>query len=87
MTPQPADDEGAPPRPVVVQVSIDAGLAAELAADAQALGLDGLSGLVREDVLMVHRRARERAAAAEIAEFYGGQPAPLPDGVAGIFGE
>jgi hypothetical protein len=87
MTPRPPDDEGAPLRPVVVQVSIDPGLAAELAADAQVLGLDGVSGLVREGVLMVHRRARERDAAAEIAEFYGSQPAPLPDGVAEIYGE
>jgi hypothetical protein len=39
------------------------------------------SAVVREGLLLLHRRARELTAAAEYEKFYGGQPAPLPDGV------
>ncbi len=42
---------------------------------------------VREGVRLVHSRAREFAAAAEYDQFYGGQPAPLPEGAAAIWGE
>jgi hypothetical protein len=67
---------------VVVQARVDADFAAELLEhDAPALGLEGISALVREGLLLLHRRARELSAAAEYENFYGGQPAPLPDGV------
>lgn len=67
---------------VVMQARVDADFAAELLDhDAPALGLEGISALVREGLLLLHRRARELAAAAEYEKFYGGQPAPLPDGV------
>jgi hypothetical protein len=67
---------------VVMQARVDASFAAELLEhDAPALGLEGISALVREGLLLLHRRARELTAAAEYEKFYGGQPAPLPDGV------
>jgi hypothetical protein len=50
--------------------------------DAAVLGLDGPSALVREDLRLVHERAREAAMVAAHDEFYGGRPAPLPTGVA-----
>src|ERR1022692_1441179 len=67
---------------VVMQARVDAEFATELLEhDAPALGLEGISALVREGLLLLHRRARELTAAAEYEKFYGGQPAPLPDGV------
>jgi hypothetical protein len=67
---------------VVMQARVDADFATELLEhDAPALGLEGISALVREGLLLLHRRARELTAAAEYEKFYGGQPAPLPDGV------
>lgn len=65
-----------------MQARVDADFAAELLErDAPALGLDGISDLVREGLRLVHRRAREIAAAAEYDQFYQGRPAPLPDAV------
>jgi hypothetical protein len=65
-----------------MQARVDADFAAELLDhDAPALGLEGISALVREGLLLLHRRARELTAAAEYEKFYGRQPAPLPDGV------
>ena len=67
---------------VVMQARVDADFAAELLEhDAPALGLEGISALVREGLRLLHKRAREFAAAAEYGRFYGGQPAPLPDAV------
>ena len=45
------------------------------------LGLAGMSEVVREGLRLLHKRARELALAAEYDQFYGSQPAPLPDGV------
>lgn len=68
---------------VTMQARIDAGFARELVNhDAAVLGLEGPSELVREGLRLVHRRAREMDLAAAYDEFYGGQAAPLPDGVA-----
>jgi hypothetical protein len=67
---------------VTVQARVDAGFAAELLEnDASVLGLSGMSEVVREGLRLLHRRARELALAAEYEQFYGGQPAPLPEGV------
>lgn len=65
-----------------MQARVDADFAAELIEhDAPALGLDGISALVREGLRLLHKRAREIAAAEEYERFYGGEPAPLPDAV------
>jgi hypothetical protein len=73
---------------VTVQARIDAEFARELVeADAPVLGLEGTSELVREGLRLVHKRARELAMAEEYDEFYGGEPAPLPDGVAAVWAD
>jgi hypothetical protein len=65
-----------------MQARVDARFAGELLEiDAPALGLAGVSEVVREGLRLVHKRAREMTVAAQYDEFYGGQPAPLPDGV------
>jgi hypothetical protein len=65
-----------------MQARVDADFAAELIErDAPALGLEGISAVVREGLHLVHKRAREMAAAAEYDRFYGGRPAPLPEAV------
>ncbi len=67
---------------MVMQARVDADFAAELIErDRPALGLEGISAVVREGLHLVHKRAREMAAAAEYDRFYGGRPAPLPDAV------
>ena len=73
---------------VTMQARVDADFARELVeADAPVLGLDGTSALVREGLRLVHKRARELAMAEEYDEFYGETPAPLPEGVAALWGE
>jgi hypothetical protein len=65
-----------------MQARVDLAFANELLEiDAEVLGLHGASEVVREGLRLVHQRAREMAAAAEYDDFYGGRPAPLPDGV------
>lgn len=68
---------------VTMQARIDTSFAHELVThDAAVLGLEGPSDLVREGLRLVHRRAQEMDLASAYDEFYGGQAAPLPDGVA-----
>lgn len=70
-------------RSVIMQARVDEGFARALVEqDAVILGLDGASALVREGLRLVHERAREAAMVAAYDEFYGGQLAPLPAGVA-----
>jgi hypothetical protein len=65
-----------------MQARVDTDFARELVEDdAPLLGLSGQSELVREGLRLLHGRAREMAAAAALDDFYGGQRAPLPDGV------
>lgn len=73
---------------VTMQARVDAEFARELVeTDAPVLGLDGTSALVREGLRLVHQRARELAMAKEYDRFYGGEPAPVPEGVAAIWNE
>lgn len=68
---------------VVLQARVSADFARELIDhDAKVLGLTSASEVVREALLLLHRHAQERAAAEAYAEFYGGDVAPLPAGVA-----
>ena len=67
---------------MTVQARVDVDFATELLQnDASVLGLNGMSEVVREGLRLLHRRARELALAAEYDQFYGGRPAPLPEGV------
>lgn len=71
-----------------MQARIDPDFARQLVdEDAPVLGLVGPSELVREGLRLVHSRAREAAMAAAYDEFYGGEPAPVPEGVASVFGD
>jgi len=73
---------------VTMQARVDADFARELIeSDAKVLGLSGASELVREGLRLVHKQAREAAMAAEYDKFYGGEAAPLPEGVAAIWGD
>ncbi|MGI8449342.1 MAG: hypothetical protein ACR2MP_19620 [Streptosporangiaceae bacterium] len=73
---------------MTMQARVDADFARELVeADAPVLGLDGTSALVREGLRLVHKQARELTMAREYDEFYGGEPAPLPEGVAAVWDE
>lgn len=64
-----------------MQARVDADFAKLLKTDALVLGLAGMSEVVREGLRLVHKRARELALAAEYDQFYGGQAAPLPEGI------
>jgi hypothetical protein len=78
-----AERTTARPTSVIMQARVDEGFARALVEhDAVVLGLDGPSALVREGLRLVHERAREAAMIAAYDEFYGGQAAPLPPGVA-----
>ena len=68
---------------VVLQARVDAEFARELLEhDANVLGLESASHVVREGLRLLHRHAQEQAAAAAYDAFYDGKPAPLPAGVA-----
>ena len=68
---------------VIMQARVERAFAQELLEhEAAVLGLDGASAVVREGLRLVHDRAREAAMVAAYEEFYQGEPAPLPTGVA-----
>ncbi len=73
------------PSSVIMQARVDQAFARTLVEqDAAVLGLEGPSELVREGLRLVHERAREAAMAASYDDFYSGEPAPLPTGVASV---
>ncbi|WP_026874336.1 ribbon-helix-helix protein, CopG family [Jiangella gansuensis] len=74
--------EERPAKSEIWQARIPAQLARDLEKDAEILGLVGRSEIVREALTRLHRQAAEQRMADEIAEYYGGKEAPLPDGVA-----
>lgn len=65
----------------VWQARIGHEFAAELRADADVLGLDGRTDIVKAALQLLHRRAAEERMARSVEEFYGGADAPLPIGV------
>jgi hypothetical protein len=68
---------------VILQARVDGTFAeALLEHDAVVLGLDGPSEVVREGLRLVHRRAQEQALIDSYDQFYSGERAPLPAGVA-----
>ncbi len=74
--------EERPAKSEIWQARIPAQLARDLEKDAEVLGLEGRSEIVREALSRLHRQAQQERMAVEIAEYYGGEQAPLPDGVA-----
>lgn len=65
----------------VWQARIGRDFAAELQADAEVLGLEGRTDIVKAALRMLHRRAAEERMARSVDAFYRGAPPPLPIGV------
>ncbi len=63
------------------QARITHELAAELRSDAELLGLDGRTQIVRAALELLHRRAAEERMARSVDGFYGDNEPPLPVGV------
>jgi len=72
---------------VLMQARVPREMADHVAADAKALGLDGVSEVIREGLRLVHRRARLVSLAQEYDDYYGGKPAPLSEFTAALYGE
>ncbi len=70
-----------PPTSSVAQVRLQAEELSELRDAMRLLDLTSMSQALREGIRLLTREAREVAAAEEIRRFYGGKPAPLPEGV------
>lgn len=65
----------------VWQARIGHELASQLRADAEILGLDGRTDIVKTGLEMLHRRAAEERMARSVDEFYAGAEPALPVGV------
>lgn len=63
------------------QARITHDLAAQLREDAELLGLDGRTEIVKAALELLHRRAAEERMARSVADFYGEGLPPLPVGV------
>lgn len=63
------------------QARISHELAAQVRRDAEVLGLDGRTEIVRAALELLHRRAAEERMARDVDEFYGREEPPLPIGV------
>jgi hypothetical protein len=63
------------------QARISHELAAELRNDAEVLGLDGRTEIVKAALELLHRRAAEERMARSVDRFYGDRQPPLPIGV------
>lgn len=65
------------------QARIGHELAAQLRRDAELLGLDGRTEIVKAGLELLHRRAAEERMARSVVDFYGDDQPPLPTGVRG----
>ena len=65
----------------VWQARIGHELAARLREDAELLGLGGRTDIVREALMLLHRRAAQERMARSVDDFYGTAVPPLPVGV------
>ena len=63
------------------QARITHDLAAQLRSDAELLGLDGRTEIVKAALELLHRRAAEERMARSVDDFYGTSDPPLPVGV------
>lgn len=63
------------------QARISHDLAAQLRSDAELLGLDGRTEIVKAALELLHRRAAEERMARSVDDFYGSTEPPLPVGV------
>jgi hypothetical protein len=65
----------------VWQARIGGELAEQLRADADVLGLDGRTDIVKAALELLHRRAAEERMAQSVDDYYGDSRPPLPLGV------
>ncbi|MCY7399866.1 MAG: hypothetical protein LH477_02695 [Nocardioides sp.] len=63
------------------QARITHDLAAQLRSDAELLGLDGRTEIVKAALELLHRRAAEERMARSVDDYYGTSEPPLPVGV------
>lgn len=63
------------------QARISHEMAAQLRQDAELLGLQGRTEIVRAALDLLHRRAAEERMARSVDDFYAGSEPPLPIGV------
>ena len=63
------------------QARISHELAAQLRDDAEVLGLDGRTEIVKAALELLHKRAAEERMARSVDTFYAGNEPPLPIGV------
>lgn len=63
------------------QARIPHDLAAQLRDDAELLGLEGRTEIVKAALQLLHRRAAEERMARSVDDFYGNSQPPLPVGV------
>lgn len=77
----PVEGSGASGPSEVWQARIGRDLAEQLRADAEVLGLDGRTDIVKAALGLLHRQAAEERMAQSVDEFYGGSTPPLPLGV------
>lgn len=63
------------------QARITHDLAAQLRNDAELLGLEGRTEIVKAALHLLHRRAAEERMARSVDDFYGDSEPPLPVGV------
>lgn len=63
------------------QARIGHDLAAQLRRDAEVLGLEGRTEIVKAALELLHRRAAEERIASSVDEFYGDDEPALPVGV------
>ena len=69
------------PSTEIWQARIGRDFAAQLRADADFLGLQGRTDIVRTALQLLHRRAAEERMAHSVDTFYGDATPPLPIGV------
>ena len=65
----------------VWQARIGRDFAEQLQEDAETLGLDGRTDIVKAGLQLLHRRAAEERMARSVADYYAGATPPLPIGV------
>jgi hypothetical protein len=70
---------------VVLQARVSEDLAKAVTADAEILGLGGISEAIREGLVLLHRKARQVALGQSYDSFYDGRPAPVSDVTAALY--
>ena len=70
----------------IIQTRVDSAVVAQLAADAEVLGLANTSEALREGIDLLHRKAEQVRLAVSYDHYYAGAVAPLSEATAAIWG-